>query len=104
MLFFVAILLVGCMANTTKQPVVQPTVQEAPADKHQLVLEIQTMLLQKGYDPGPIDGIEGSLTQSALRAFQDARGLPVTAGVTKEAYSQLVSDNESIRSTNDSGE
>ena len=100
MLFFVAIMLVGCMANTTKQP----TVQDAPSDKHQLVLDVQAMLLQKGYNPGPIDGLEGTSTQSALRTFQRARGLPATVGVTKEAYAQLVSDNENTRSTNDSRE
>lgn len=100
MLFFVSILLVGCMANTTKQP----TVQAAPSDKHQLVLEVQKMLFQKGYDPGPKDGLEGSSTRAALRAFQDAQGLPATVGVTKEAYAQLVSGNENTRSQDDSRE
>jgi len=101
MVFFVAILLVGCKANTTKQPTVQVV---APSDKRQLVLEVQKMLFQKGYDPGPKDGLEGSSTRAALRSFQDAQGLPATVGVTKEAYTQLVSGNENTRSKNDSRE
>lgn len=36
---------------------------------------IQEALVAAGYDPGPIDGIEGPLTQQALRAFQADHGL-----------------------------
>jgi peptidoglycan hydrolase-like protein with peptidoglycan-binding domain len=41
----------------------------------ELVVEIQTLLSDSGYEPGPIDGIFGSLTDRAVRAFQAARGL-----------------------------
>ena len=39
--------------------------------------QIQTALKTKGYDPGPIDGIRGRLTISAIKAFQAAHGLQV---------------------------
>lgn len=75
-----------------------------PSDRRQLVRETQTMLADKGYDPGPVDGQEGPSTRSALRAFQTARGLAVTDGVTREAYIQLASDNASGTTTKSSQE
>ena len=36
---------------------------------------IQEALVAAGYDPGPIDGIEGPLTRAAIAAFQADRGL-----------------------------
>jgi membrane-bound lytic murein transglycosylase B len=38
--------------------------------------EMQTLLADLGYDAGPADGIPGSRTKAAIRAFQSARGLP----------------------------
>jgi hypothetical protein len=35
----------------------------------------QQALKDKGFDPGPIDGIDGPLTQAALRQFQDKQNL-----------------------------
>jgi peptidoglycan hydrolase-like protein with peptidoglycan-binding domain len=43
-----------------------------------LVREIQFMLLRLGMDPGPIDGIPGSQTLSAVRKFQAKSGLPMS--------------------------
>jgi peptidoglycan hydrolase-like protein with peptidoglycan-binding domain len=45
------------------------------------VLELQKAPEAKGHNPGPIDGICGSQTQSAVRAFQKANGL-ATGGLT----------------------
>ena len=36
---------------------------------------IQEALAGAGFDPGPIDGISGPQTISAIKAFQDSRGL-----------------------------
>jgi len=43
-----------------------------------LVREIQFMLLRLGMDPGPIDGIAGTQTLSAVRKFQAKSGLPIS--------------------------
>ena len=43
-----------------------------------LVREIQFMLLRLGMDPGPIDGIPGSQTLSAVSKFQAKSGLPMS--------------------------
>lgn len=39
----------------------------------------QARLLNLGYDPGPIDGLLGPRTGSALRRFQSDHGLPVSS-------------------------
>jgi peptidoglycan hydrolase-like protein with peptidoglycan-binding domain len=41
------------------------------------VTAIQRALLQAGYDPGPIDGIIGSQTMTAVKDYQRAKELPV---------------------------
>jgi peptidoglycan hydrolase-like protein with peptidoglycan-binding domain len=43
-----------------------------------LVREIQFMLLRIGMEPGPIDGIVGPQTLSAVRKFQAKSGLPIS--------------------------
>jgi peptidoglycan hydrolase-like protein with peptidoglycan-binding domain len=63
-----------------------------PSDKKQMVREVQSMLADKGFDPGPVDGQAGPSTTTALRAFQKSEGLPYTNGVTDEAYIQLKSE------------
>ncbi|MDP2788063.1 MAG: lytic murein transglycosylase [Pseudomonadota bacterium] len=40
-------------------------------------IEIQNMLGRLGFDPGEIDGVPGSKTRLAIRAYQKAAGLPV---------------------------
>ncbi len=64
----------------------------APSNQRELVLGVQEMLLDKGFNPGPIDGVDGPSTQTALRQFQTARGFLNTGQVTSEAYNQLAAD------------
>jgi hypothetical protein len=45
------------------------------------VRAVQAYLTYLGYDPGPVDGLMGRLTRSALGEFQTARGLPVSDNV-----------------------
>jgi N-acetylmuramidase/Putative peptidoglycan binding domain len=42
-----------------------------------------------GFHPGPVDGVAGSLTQDALRQFQQANGLPVTSLVDDATLAAL---------------
>ena len=42
-----------------------------------LIREIQFMLLRLGMDPGPIDGVVGPQTTSAIQKFQELSGLPI---------------------------
>jgi membrane-bound lytic murein transglycosylase B len=38
--------------------------------------ELQRLLVQHGFDPGPIDGQLGPQTRSGIRAFQKKAGIP----------------------------
>ena len=43
-----------------------------------LVSRIQTLLTQRGFDPGPADGVIGRRTTGAIEAFQMEMGLAIT--------------------------
>ena len=54
--------------------------------------ELQKLLVEKGYNPGPIDGIFGALTRAAVRQFQKDHGLLVDGVVgpnTKRALGSI---------------
>lgn len=57
--------------------VVPTTVQKAEA-QDAVTREVQRLLTEQGYDPGPIDGFMGRRTEGALKAYQKANGLSVT--------------------------
>jgi general secretion pathway protein A len=50
------------------------------------VRTLQAVLKVWGLYPGPVDGILGSLTQTAIKAFQMERGLEATGQVGMETY------------------
>ena len=52
---------------------VPPTVKKG--SKGGAVKGLQNALLARSYDPGPIDGVFGSVTEDALRYFQGGYGL-----------------------------
>ena len=54
-----------------------------------LVLQAQTLLVKLGYNVGQVDGRMGPKTRSAIREFQDKKGLPVTGQVTSSLVSTL---------------
>lgn len=53
------------------------------------VRDLQQRLLQAGYNPGPIDGIFGSQTDRAVRAYQQARGLSIDGIVGPQTWAAL---------------
>jgi peptidoglycan hydrolase-like protein with peptidoglycan-binding domain len=40
-----------------------------------MVSKIQDALMKAGYDPGPVDGMLGAQTQSAIQSYQKSKGL-----------------------------
>lgn len=54
------------------------------------VRETQTALKNQGFDPGPIDGIMGSMTMAALRNYQSHNHLEVTGTLTAETRNALL--------------
>jgi S1-C subfamily serine protease len=47
------------------------------------------LLAQRGYSPGPADGITGPRTRAAVRAFQRDRGIPVDGEVSEALLDEL---------------
>jgi peptidoglycan hydrolase-like protein with peptidoglycan-binding domain len=50
---------------------------------------VQDKLLLSGHDPGPVDGMMGSATRAAIRAFQAARQIPITGEISEELLREL---------------
>jgi S1-C subfamily serine protease len=61
--------------------------------------EVQQLLADLDYDPGPVDGVIGPQTRAAVRAFQADAGLPVDGEISDELYATLtdaVSSGQSV--------
>ncbi len=61
----------------------------SPAAKSTAVLEAQVALDRMAISPGSIDGVLGSQTRAALRAFQTREGLPVTGDLDAATRGRL---------------
>ena len=53
------------------------------------VKQVQEALKDKGFDPGPVDGIMGPKTQEALRSFQQSKNLKATGRVDAQTRKEL---------------
>ena len=53
-----------------------------------IVQKVQRALLGAGYTPGPIDGVLGAQTMSAVDRYQRAQGL-ATGGLTFDTLKKL---------------
>lgn len=53
--------------------------------------DLQKMLQIRGFDPGPIDGVMGKKTQTALARWKQSVGLPATGDINPEIWKRLVS-------------
>ena len=53
------------------------------------VRDVQGRLRATGFNPGPVDGIVGPLTENAAQQYQRARGLAVTGAVDRNLLAQL---------------
>lgn len=60
------------------------------------VEEIQRILKEKGFDPGPVDGRMGYRTRYAIREFQKDRGLRPTGKVDSSTWQELMPKKEVI--------
>ena len=76
--------------NNPPGPGAQPAPKPVPPMRVRTMHDVQQRLLELGYDPGPVDGIAGPQTRTALGAFQKDRGLRPTGRMdspTREALS-----------------
>ena len=61
----------------------------AATSEPRFVREAQRTLGELGYRPGPIDGVVGRRTQSALARYQRSEGIPVTGHRDAETLVRL---------------
>lgn len=54
-----------------------------------LVRRVQEALVEKGYDPGPVDGVWGSKTQAQIKRFQGSEGLSPSGELDGDTKSRL---------------
>ncbi|HIK26834.1 MAG: peptidoglycan-binding protein [Oscillatoriaceae bacterium SKW80] len=69
-------------------------VQLARGDSGEAIIDLQNNLKAAGYYDGPVTGFFGSLTEAAVMAFQQAKGLSVNGIVDEKILSLL---NEEIK-------
>lgn len=65
------------------------TVELGTPNSMQDVKATQQALQQKGYNPGPIDGMMGPRTREALKSFQTASGLETTGTLNAATAEKL---------------
>ena len=77
----------GIVDGPTWQKLVQPL---SARDRGHAVEAVQRLLVNGGQTPGAIDGVMGPQTQSAVRSFQSAHGLPSTGDVDVDTWLLLL--------------
>lgn len=65
-----------------------PSDEERPLSRSE-VIELQTLLNENGFNTGTPDGITGSMTRAAVRAYQASAGLPTDGYANFELLEQL---------------
>jgi hypothetical protein len=53
------------------------------------IREVQRALLNRGFEPGPIDGILGPQTEAAVRDFQDRYGIKASGKIDNQTLFAL---------------
>jgi len=66
-----------CSTALTPAQAASSTVEQSSSTFQQLVVDIQRMLTELGYRPGPVDGAIGDRTRQAIRRYQSNTSLPV---------------------------
>ncbi|WP_221930957.1 peptidoglycan-binding protein [Telmatospirillum sp. J64-1] len=69
----------------------------------EMVSQVQAQLQQQGYNVGPIDGIWGPQTRSALMQFQADRGLPVTGQLEPQTLASISQGGSQVGQTGQVG-
>jgi peptidoglycan hydrolase-like protein with peptidoglycan-binding domain len=77
------------LQRSRAQLVAQLDMAAAPTLEAADIRSVQQALHDKGFDPGPIDGIVGSKTQEAVRNFQDRYGIAASGGLDNQTLYAL---------------
>jgi len=70
-------------------PINQLNMDAVPNLDREAVRRVQTLLHDKGVDPGPIDGINGSRTAAAIKSYQERYGIKSTGAINNQTLFAL---------------
>jgi len=70
-------------------------------DESEWVTYLQQLLEQAGYSPGAIDGVFGSATEEAVRAYQEAAGLQADGVVGEQTWAVLTGAGAEVASSDE---
>jgi len=62
--------------------------------KTESIRSIQRVLADRGYEPGPVDGVLGAATRAAIMAYEHDHGLPITADASEQLLAHLDPSND----------
>jgi peptidoglycan hydrolase-like protein with peptidoglycan-binding domain len=74
-----------------------------PKPARETILTAQTLLAGLGYEPGPLDGLDGPKTRDAVRRYQADAGLPGDGRVTKALVENLSEADRANRGSDNTG-
>jgi len=76
-------------AQNAPVPINQLNMDAVPHIDRDGVRRVQTLLKQKGFDPGPLDGTDGPLTTTAVRGFQTRYGMKSVGAIDNQTLFAL---------------
>jgi peptidoglycan hydrolase-like protein with peptidoglycan-binding domain len=79
----------GQLRQSTAQDTSQLEMGAAPTLNPDKIRQVQQALQNKGFDPGPIDGIFGPKTKEAVRNFQDRYGIKADGEIDNQTLYAL---------------
>ncbi len=68
----------------------KPSQMPAPAPRSKTIMALQRKLAENGYEPGPVDGVQGYMTRAAIMAYQDDNGLAVTGKASDRLLKNMI--------------
>jgi hypothetical protein len=78
-------------AADSQQALFEPAPNQTPLRRDE-AREVQARLRSFGFNPGPVDGAPGAMTEDAIMRYQQSRGQPQSGKVDRELLEQLRQD------------
>jgi hypothetical protein len=78
-------------AADSHQALFEPAPNQIPLRRDE-AREVQARLRSFGFNPGPVDGAPGAMTEDAIMRYQQSRGQPQSGMVDRELLEQLRQD------------
>ncbi len=72
-----------------------PSAESVQTQSMDLVKRAQQALADKGFDPGPADGLWGPRTKKAVTGFQESEGIPSTGELDETTQTLLLGEGSS---------